>query len=68
MNGETQVIGEQHEVVEWSEYTAHFEAVEFVRARVSGMVVSAPFEPETIVRRGIRGTSPSRPRGVKTVS
>jgi multidrug efflux system membrane fusion protein len=44
----------QSEVVEWDEYTGYLEAVDFVevRARVSGLLVSAPFVPGTIVQKG----------------
>jgi len=44
----------RHEVFEWDEYTGHLAAVETVdlRARVSGLVVAAPFEEGSIVRKG----------------
>lgn len=44
----------EHQVVEWDEYTGHLAAVEFVevRARVSGMIVSVPFQPGSIVKQG----------------
>jgi RND family efflux transporter MFP subunit len=44
----------QREVVEWDEYTGHMEAVESVdvRARVSGMIVDAPFKEGAIVQQG----------------
>ena len=42
----------QQEVVEWDEYSGHLEAVEFVevRARVSGLIVSAPFQSGAVVQ------------------
>ena len=42
------------EVIEWDEYTGHLEAVESVdvRARVSGLIMSAPFEEGTIIKEG----------------
>lgn len=44
----------QQEVVEWDDYTGHLDAVDFVevRARVSGLIVSAPFQAGTIVKQG----------------
>lgn len=44
----------QHEVMEWDEYTGHLGAVEFVevRARVSGLIVSAPFKSGGEVQKG----------------
>jgi RND family efflux transporter MFP subunit len=44
----------QREVVEWDEFTGHLEAVQSVevRARVSGMIVSAPFKEGSIVQEG----------------
>jgi len=44
----------QHEVVEWDDYTGHLDAVDFVevRARVSGLVMSAPFQAGAIVKQG----------------
>ncbi len=44
----------QREVVEWDEFTGHLEAVESVdvRARVSGMMVAAPFKEGSIVQKG----------------
>lgn len=44
----------RQEVLEWDEYSGHLEAVEFVevRARVSGLVMSAPFQPGAIVKQG----------------
>jgi multidrug efflux pump subunit AcrA (membrane-fusion protein) len=44
----------QREVIEWDEYTGHLEAVESVevRARVSGLIVAAPFREGTIVTQG----------------
>lgn len=43
----------EREVTEWDEYTGHLEAVEFVevRARVSGLIVSAPFVEGTAVKK-----------------
>lgn len=42
----------QREVIEWDEYTGHLDAVESVdvRARVSGLIVSAPFQEGTLVQ------------------
>ena len=44
----------QHDVMEWDDYTGHLEAVESVevRARVSGLVVKAPFQEGSIVKQG----------------
>lgn len=44
----------EREVIEWDEYTGHLEAVEFVevRARVSGLMMSAPFQEGAIVKKG----------------
>jgi RND family efflux transporter MFP subunit len=44
----------QQEVVEWDEYSGHLDAAEFVevRARVSGLIVSAPFQAGAIVKQG----------------
>lgn len=44
----------QHEVVEWDEYSGHLEAVDFVevRARVSGLILSTPFQAGAIVKQG----------------
>jgi len=44
----------RQEVVEWDEYTGYLDAVEFVevRARISGLIVSAPFESGAIVKQG----------------
>ncbi len=44
----------QHEVVEWDDYTGYLDAVDFVevRARVSGLVMSAPFQAGSIVKQG----------------
>lgn len=44
----------QWEVVEWDEYTGYLDAVEFVevRARVSGLVMSTPFQAGKIVKQG----------------
>lgn len=44
----------QREVIEWDEYTGHLDAVDFVevRARVSGFIVSAPFQSGAIVNKG----------------
>lgn len=44
----------RREVVEWDEYTGHVDAVDFVevRARVSGLIVSAPFQSGAIVSKG----------------
>lgn len=44
----------QQEVAEWDEYTGYLEAVDSVevRARVSGLVVSAPFSEGSIVQQG----------------
>lgn len=44
----------RQEVIEWDEYTGRLEAVEAVevRARVSGLIVSAPFEEGAIVKQG----------------
>jgi multidrug efflux system membrane fusion protein len=41
----------QREVIEWDEYTGHLDAVESVevRARVSGLIISAPFHEGTVV-------------------
>ena len=42
------------EVIEWDEYTGYLDAVEFVevRARVSGLMMSAPFQEGAIVKKG----------------
>lgn len=44
----------QREVIEWDEYTGHLDAVESVevRARVSGLIMSAPFREGTVVNAG----------------
>ena len=44
----------QEDVIEWDEYTGNLEAVESVdvRARVSGLIVSAPFGEGSIVKQG----------------
>jgi len=44
----------QREVAEWDEYTGYLEAVDFVevRARISGLLVSAPFQQGAIVNKG----------------
>lgn len=44
----------RREVMEWDEYTGHLEAVETVelRARVSGLIVAAPFEEGSVVQQG----------------
>lgn len=44
----------QHKVMEWDEYTGRLEAVQSVdvRARVSGLIVSVPFEEGALVRQG----------------
>ncbi len=44
----------EREVIEWDEYIGHLEAVEFVevRARVGGLMVSAPFQEGSIVKKG----------------
>ena len=42
------------DVVQWDEYTGHLDAPEVVQvsARVSGLIVSAPFEEGAIVHKG----------------
>ena len=42
------------EVIEWDEYTGRLDAVDVVnvQARVSGLIVSAPFQEGAIVKRG----------------
>ena len=44
----------QREVIEWDDYSGYLEAVDFVevRARVSGLVVSAPFQAGATVNKG----------------
>lgn len=44
----------QQEVVEWDDYTGHLDAVDFVevRARVSGLIMSVPFQAGAIVKQG----------------
>ena len=44
----------QKEVVEWDEYTGHLESPEMVNliARVSGLIVSAPFQEGALVKEG----------------
>lgn len=44
----------KREVLEWDEYTGHLEAVESVdvRARVSGLIVAAPFKEGSVVQQG----------------
>src|SRR5437016_1679091 len=44
----------QQEVIEWDEYEGNLDAVESVdvRARVSGLITSAPFQEGAIVKQG----------------
>jgi RND family efflux transporter MFP subunit len=44
----------QHEVIEWDEYTGNLAAIEAVevRARVSGLITSAPFDEGAIIKQG----------------
>ncbi|HEY3242338.1 MAG TPA: efflux RND transporter periplasmic adaptor subunit [Phycisphaerae bacterium] len=44
----------QREVIEWDEYTGRLDAVESVevRARVSGLIISAPFGEGALVKQG----------------
>ena len=44
----------QREVIEWDEYTGRLEPVESVdvRARVSGLIESAPFKEGSVVKKG----------------
>src|SRR5712671_4810100 len=44
----------QQEVIEWDEYIGHLDAVESVdlRARVSGLIMSTPFQEGSIVKQG----------------
>jgi multidrug efflux system membrane fusion protein len=44
----------KQEVIEWDDYTGHLDAVDFVevRARVSGLVMSTPFQAGSIVKEG----------------
>src|ERR1041384_7113211 len=44
----------EREVIEWDEYTGRLDAVESVdiRARVSGLIESAPFQEGSVLKKG----------------